>query len=66
MGQKSFIKVAVIVALFLTPVVLLLWSFPPYEICVRYYTREAAPSMGPGAVEYAEGLCEKKLHFWKS
>lgn len=66
MQKKAFIRVAVAVALFLTPVVLLLWSFPPYEICVRYYAREAAPSMGSGAVQYAEGLCEKKIKFWKS
>lgn len=66
MFGNGYVKAAIVVAMLVAPVVLLLWSFPPYEICVRYYAREASSSMGPDALDYARGLCDKKLRFWKS
>ena len=57
-------------AVILTAIVacLFVWlfsTFSPYEICVSYYTKDASSSMGSGALNYAENLCDKKLRFWK-
>lgn len=65
MQNKGFPRALITLALLLPPVAFLLWSFPPYEICVRYYANEASASMGNDAVAYAEGLCDKKIRFWK-
>jgi len=65
MRKHGFARVVIALALFIVPVALLLWSFPPYEICVRYYAKEASSSMGPDALGYAENLCARKLRFWQ-
>ena len=66
MKRVGMVRALAVLVIVLVPVGWVLWSFPPYEICVRYYANDAAPSMGPQAVSYAESLCDKKLRFWKS
>lgn len=65
MRKSGFVRASILVIILLIPVVWLLWSFPPYEICVRYYAKEASSSMGPDALGYAENLCARKIRFWQ-
>lgn len=65
MPNSGIVRKIVIACALLLPFALLVWAFPPYEICVRYYAKDASSSMGPNALGYAENLCERKLRFWR-
>lgn len=65
MRNRGILAAVILVAVFACLGVWLLSKFSPYDICVSYYTKDASSSMGSGAQNYAENLCERKLQFWK-
>jgi hypothetical protein len=65
MRNKGYLAAAVLIAALVCLGIWIFSIFSPYDICVSYYAKKAAPSMGSGAMTYAENLCDKKIRFWK-